>query len=188
MLITLNPKTPKPMPFALNPQSTFNPKALIAVDPKTQTLNLSRVSNKLRGLHFGSSKGVFFMLGSLFRNPSRKGQTHRNPSALCIAACLPQLRRLNLAESISFSSTRRGSLAESPRENPPTQPHRKPNPERDRLTESPHALLLVSHNFRLHHFQQRYDRMKQKVTVAGHDASIYHILAVTCPQTREFMT
>ena len=30
----------------------------------------------------------------------------------------------------------------SPDGNPPAQPHRQPNPERDRLTENPHAVLL----------------------------------------------
>ena len=39
------------------------------------------------------------------------------------------------------------SLTESPHENPPTKPHRKPNPDRDRLTESTHAVLLVSSQF-----------------------------------------
>ena len=36
------------------------------------------------------------------------------------------------------------SIAESPllHENPPAQPHRKPNPKGDKPTECPHALLL----------------------------------------------
>ena len=43
---------------------------------------------------------------------------------------------------IAFSGTRQDSLTESLHESPPAQPHRKPNPERNRLTESPHAVLL----------------------------------------------
>ena len=52
-------------------------------------------------------------------------------------------------KSIAFSGTRQDSLTESPHENLPTRPHRKPNPDRDRLTESQHAVPLVSaHNSR----------------------------------------
>ena len=40
----------------------------------------------------------------------------------------------------------------SSRRLPLTQPHRRLHPERDRLTENPHALLLCYHNSRLHSF------------------------------------
>ena len=43
------------------------------------------------------------------------------------------------------SGTRQESLTASPH---PPQPHNQPNPERDKLTENPHALLLVSSQLR----------------------------------------
>ena len=45
---------------------------------------------------------------------------------------------------IASSGTRQDSPTESLHENPPAQHHRKPNPERDKLTESRQALLFVS--------------------------------------------
>ena len=83
-------------------------------------------------------------------NP-RKGQTHRKPT--CIAACLSQFPPA--LKSIIFrllqtphphNSGAGNSFRDSLHEIPPARPHRKPNPERDRLTESRHAVLLVFHN------------------------------------------
>ena len=56
-----------------------------------------------------------------------------------LSADLQPHRKLTIS-----SGTRQDHLIESPNENPPAQPLRKPNPERDRLTESTHALLFVS--------------------------------------------
>ena len=71
-------------------------------------------------------------------------QTQREP--IYIAVCLITIPASTPShrKPTASSGTRQDSLTESPHEDPPAQHHRKPNPERDRFTECPHALLLVS--------------------------------------------
>ena len=82
-----------------------------------------------------------------FRHPDRDRLAERRHAVQLVSAQFPPAQPHN--KSIAFSGTRQDSLTESPHENLPTRPHRKPNPDRDRLTESQHAVPLVSaHNSR----------------------------------------
>ena len=79
-------------------------------------------------------------------NPERDRITENPHALLSVPSHLrpAQPHRIPTASS----GTRQDSLAESPHENLTAQPRRKPKPETDRLTESPHALLFVSSHLR----------------------------------------
>ena len=82
-----------------------------------------------------------------FRHPDRDRLAERRHAVQLVSAQFPPAQPHN--KSIAFPGTRQDSLTESPHENLPIRPHRKPNPDRDRLTESQHAVPLVSaHNSR----------------------------------------
>ena len=90
------------------------------------------------------------------RKPNReKGTSSLQKALMKIASTASQKTHMHCC--LCFHKSRQHRLPESPvvlpaparpalqkaHENPPAQPHRKPNPERDRLAENPHAVLLL---------------------------------------------
>ena len=75
---------------------------------------------------------------ALQKAPSRRDRFTESPHAILLVYQNHNSRQHSLTESPLFLPA---PTTESPHENPPAQPHRKPNPERDRLTISPHVAV-----------------------------------------------
>ena len=155
---------PNPSRFGVAPQKdkdgTPQPFTIWSGSPKGQGLDPPNPS-RLGGCSFPASRQMICCCQILLINwavgrcrtpastASQKAQsraelTHRKPHALLLVSSQLPPTQVHKSLRTASSGTCQDSPTESLHENQPVQLRKKPNPERDKLTESPQALLFVS--------------------------------------------